>query len=73
MILEFEPMTTRGTPWERGRPARPGRTPARDNPRQAHYRPCGRDARAPGNPDYACARASSVQGEASPESGESGR
>ena len=37
------------SPWERGRPARPGRRPEMENPPQAHGCSTGRDARAPRN------------------------
>ena len=53
--------------WERGRPARPGRRPAMDDPPQAHGCSSGRDARAPRDPSRSLcpAHASSVRGEAS--------
>ena len=41
-------------PWDRGRPARPGRWPAMDDPPQAHDGSSGRDARDPGNTGAVC-------------------
>ena len=49
VVSAFEPSACAG-PWERGRPARPGRRPAMDDSPKAHVCPCGRDARAPRGP-----------------------
>ena len=49
-VFAVIPGTTGRVPWERGRPARPGRRPANERaPPQAHDCRCGRDARAPGD------------------------